>query len=94
MKKLFFVLLGLTLFTGCDNRTEEERYHDYLEKQKQEKINKAHEERWHGFNVIVIDSCEYLYKKYEVRGGYAGYGYGFMAHKGNCKFCAERNKNK
>ena len=38
MKRLFFVLLGLTLLTGCDNRTEEERYHDYLEKQKQEKI--------------------------------------------------------
>ena len=94
MKKLFFVLLGLTLLTGCDNRTEEERYHDYLEKQKQKQIEKAHEDRWHGFNVIVIDSCEYLYKKYEVRGGYAGYGYGFMAHKGNCKFCAERNKNK
>ena len=94
MKKLFFVLLSLILITGCDNRTEEERYRDYLEKQKQEKIKKAQTERWHGFNVIVIDSCEYIYKKYEVRGGYAGYGYGFMAHKGNCKFCAERNKNK
>ena len=39
-----------------------------------------------GFNTIVIDSCEYLIG----RETYAG----FMAHKGNCKFCKERNLNK
>lgn len=26
-----------------------------------------------GFNVIIVDSCEYLYKK--VPAGYAGFGY-------------------
>jgi hypothetical protein len=36
------------------------------------------------YKVIVIDSCEYLVRKE----GYKG----FMAHKGNCKFCKERNK--
>ena len=41
-----------------------------------------------GFNVIIVDSCEYLYKK--VPAGYAGYG--FMAHKGNCRFCKERKE--
>ena len=36
------------------------------------------------FGVCVYDSCEYLI---------AAYGYkGFLAHKGNCKFCAERRK--
>ena len=35
-----------------------------------------------GFDVIEIDSCEYLI------GGSAYQGY--MAHKGNCKFCAKR----
>lgn len=38
-----------------------------------------------GYNVEVIDSCEYLVR----HEGYSGY----MAHKGNCKFCEERRKN-
>ena len=36
------------------------------------------------FGVCVYDSCEYLI---------AAHGYkGFLAHKGNCKFCAERRQ--
>jgi hypothetical protein len=32
------------------------------------------------FEVIVIDSCEYIaFKHYD-----GTHGYGFMAHKGNC----------
>lgn len=38
-----------------------------------------------GYNTEIIDSCEYLVRQ----DGYAGY----MAHKGNCKFCEERRKN-
>ena len=41
-----------------------------------------------GFDVIIVDSCEYLYK--EIPAGYAGYG--FFAHKGNCRFCKERRQ--
>ena len=37
-----------------------------------------------GYNVVVIDSCEYLVRQ----SGYSGY----MAHKGNCKFCEIRHK--
>lgn len=37
------------------------------------------------FDVIVVDSCEYLYRTV----GYSGY----MAHKGNCRFCAKRAAN-
>lgn len=44
--------------------------------------------RFNGFNIIVTDSCEYLIK--ETASGYMGYGY--FAHKGNCKYCAERRK--
>ena len=35
-----------------------------------------------GYHVVVIDSCEYLVRQ----SGYSGY----MAHKGNCRFCAIR----
>ena len=37
-----------------------------------------------GFNIITVDSCEYIVRSY-----YKG---GVMAHKGNCKYCLERNK--
>lgn len=37
-----------------------------------------------GFHVVVVDSCEYLVRPY-YRGG-------IMGHKGNCRFCIERNK--
>jgi hypothetical protein len=36
------------------------------------------------YQTIVIDSCEYLIRQ----NGHVG----FMSHKGNCKFCAERSK--
>lgn len=34
------------------------------------------------FDVIEVDSCEYII-------GSAGYK-GYMAHKGNCKYCEQR----
>ena len=37
-----------------------------------------------GFNTIVIDSCEYII-------GHTSYQ-GYMAHKGNCKYCKARNE--
>lgn len=40
------------------------------------------------FTIIVVDSCEYLYGREAA--GYAGYG--FIAHKGNCRFCKERRE--
>ena len=45
-------------------------------------------EPFKGFSIIVIDSCEYL----KNREGSAYQGYGYFAHKGNCRFCAERRK--
>lgn len=39
-----------------------------------------------GFETIVVDSCEYLYKEVPTSGG----PYAAMAHKGNCRFCKER----
>lgn len=41
-----------------------------------------------GFNIVIIDSCEYLIK--DETAGYSGYGY--FAHKGNCRYCKERRE--
>ena len=34
------------------------------------------------YGTVIIDSCEYIKGHYK------------LAHKGNCKFCAERRKKK
>lgn len=76
MKKILLLAFIAIITVGCNTRT-------------QDKIEEA--KRLNGFNIVVIDSCEYLYGK--DASGYAGFG--FMAHKGNCKYCIERNsKNK
>jgi hypothetical protein len=36
------------------------------------------------FTVIAVDSCEYLFSQYDRSAS--------VTHKGNCKFCIERNK--
>jgi len=36
-----------------------------------------------GYNIIVVDSCEYLYS-------HSGMYTAVLAHKGNCKFCKAR----
>ena len=73
MKKIIILTLATLMMIGCEHKTDAE-------------IEEA--ERLNGFNIVVIDSCEYLYK--EVPAVYAGYG--FMAHKGNCRFCKERRQ--
>ena len=84
-------LLGLMI--GCDNRTEEQRWKEYQvekEKAKQDSITEA---KFKGFRVIEIDSCEYLIKRTGNAYGQQGFGFGLMAHKGNCRFCEERRNN-
>ena len=39
----------------------------------------------HTLNTYIVDSCEYVGK------GIGSYS-GILAHKGNCRFCAERRK--
>ena len=39
----------------------------------------------HEMNTYIVDSCEYV-------GRGIGSQAGILAHKGNCKFCAERRK--
>jgi hypothetical protein len=73
MKKIILLALTALMMVGCEYKTDAE-----IEEAK----------RLHGFNTIVIDSCEYL--KMNTAAGYQGYGY--FAHKGNCRFCKERRK--
>lgn len=51
-------------------------------------VQTVEEARLNGFYIVISDSCEYLRK--DVSEGYQGYGY--FAHKGNCRFCKERRQ--
>ena len=68
MKKLL-IIAALMMFTACDT-TRKGRTTANVDGS--------------AFDVIVVDSCEYLI-------GYFGYR-GYMAHKGNCKYCEQRMK--
>jgi len=48
----------------------------------QNDIAKSVEER--DFSIMEYDSCEYLLR--------VGVSQGYLAHKGNCRFCKERRK--
>ena len=73
MEKIILLALTALMMVGCEYRTDDE-----IEEAK----------RLKGFNIVVIDSCEYLKKDETCR--YQGYGY--FAHKGNCRFCKERRQ--
>lgn len=67
------LILTALIMVGCEYRSEVE-------------IEEA--ARLNGFNIIVIDSCEYLIKSKSAD----QVGYGYFAHKGNCRFCQERRQ--
>ena len=75
MKNVILLMLTILAIVSCEYRTEAE-----IEEAK----------RLGGFNIVVIDSCEYLIKSEKGGGGYQGYGY--FGHKGNCRYCKERKE--
>lgn len=68
MKKLFILSLLFGMLYSCSNEVH--------------KSNEAIGTDGKSYDVIVIDSCEYITWCSRI------------AHKGNCRFCEERNKNK
>ena len=66
MKKIIAFALLAMMMVGCEEKNENREY--------------ATCERGYTYEVLVIDSCEYLRSAYQ------------LAHKGNCRFCTERNK--
>lgn len=70
---IFLFIIAICMMVGCEYRTDAE-----IEEAK----------RLNGFNIVVIDSCEYL----EMREAHGYNGYGYFAHKGNCCFCKERRQ--
>lgn len=93
MKKIILLALAALMMAGCDTRTEEQRYNDYLQEQNEVKKQIEYQNRWKGYTVIIVDDCEYIVKTIDVAvGDWSATQSGYLAHKGNCRFCAERRK--
>ena len=84
MKKIILLTLVTSMMIGCSEPQET--------KSKQ-RVGCKQERVGRGYSVIIVDSCEYIEKTddYHV-GGDCGVKAGYVAHKGNCRFCAERRK--
>lgn len=68
MKKVILLMLATLAIVSCEYKTNAER---------------EEAKRLCGFNIVIVDSCEYLIKEETS-------GYSYFAHKGNCRFCKER----
>lgn len=83
MKKILFLLIfAITLIACCEQKYDDNEYHETVQTNQVYVVNGVN------LHVVEIDSCEYLIGNMVC--GYQGYGY--LTHKGNCKYCAERRK--
>ena len=87
MKKIF-ILSILFAIVSCREQPDTNIYHDTKSTNDVYTVVISTSSIPIDLQVVVIDSCEYL-----IGHDFAGYrGYGYLAHKGNCKYCAERRK--
>lgn len=70
MKKIILLALTALMVVGCDVKQPS------TNTETSENISRS------GFEVVVLDNCEYLL------------GYRKVTHKGNCRFCKERDSIK
>ena len=77
MNILFFLSLFFCMLSSCANETD----YSKTKYKPTDKNYTAIGTDAQNYVIIVIDSCEYVK------------GYYRLAHKGNCRFCKERNEN-
>ena len=86
MKKIFILIAILFAMISCNEQPADTNVYHKVEKTND--VYKVYDDL--NVRVVIIDSCEYLIGSRQY-GAYEGYGY--MSHKGNCKYCAERRKH-
>ena len=80
MKHEQYIILAILFFfiSACQPIIEEKE----ISETKIETERKINEIDVHDLEILVIDNCEYIFYKKSPN---ANMGFGFMAHKGNCK---------
>lgn len=84
MKKILVIFSILLAMDSCIQPQPSVDTNIYHEVEKTNDVYRVYE--YLDLKDVVIDSCEYLIGRDAVG------GYGYMAHKGSCKYCAERRK--
>ena len=83
MKKIVVILMGLFLFVSCSNDTETTTENvdngEYLEFEYGD---------YDVYRIQEIDGCEYIVVNGKTNEQPA------LTHKGNCKYCSQRNETK
>ena len=77
-KEYIFSAVLLFLLIACQTNTQEKEI-KVTEIPTEQLINEIDV---HDLEILVIDKCEYIFYK---KSPSTNRGYGFMAHKGNCK---------
>ena len=83
MKKIVVILIGLFLFVSCSDETETTTENvdnsEYLEFEYGD---------YDVYRIQEIDGCEYIVVNGKTNEQPA------LTHKGNCKYCSQRNETK
>ncbi len=77
-KQYIIPAILLFLFSACEPQTQEKEISE-TELQTEQLINEIDV---HDLEILVIENCEYIFYK---KSPSTNKGFGFMAHKGNCK---------
>ena len=85
MKKFLVLLSFFFVIVSCGKQQPDTNVYHKVEKTND--VYRVYDDL--NIRVVIIDSCEYLIGSRQY-GAYQGYGY--LSHKGNCKYCAERRK--
>ena len=85
MKKFLVLLSFFFVIISCGKQQPDTNVYHKVEKTND--VYRVYDDL--NIRVVIIDSCEYLIGSRQY-GIYQGYGY--LSHKGNCKYCAERRK--
>ena len=88
MKKILILVTILFAMISCSEQSDTNIYHEAKRTNDVYKVNIRSDNDPVCLHVVVIDSCEYLIGK----SGADYQGFGYLSHKGNCKYCAERRK--
>lgn len=86
-KQCIFSAFLLFLFSACETQSNQKEI-KVTEISTEQLINEVDV---HDLEILVIDECEYIFYK---KSPTINRGFGFMAHKGNCKnpiHCHNRN---
>lgn len=82
MKNLLILIITIFALCSCiENNTQTRR--------SNQECSKVTSNFGNTYNIVEIDSCEYLVKHSNTHFGHDVIS---ITHKGNCKYCRERNR--